>query len=473
MNANTSPDATAKQDLSKQPAHIQLFAKAAEDHKQGRMDAAVATYTEVLRLKPDFSDALNNLGVALRAQGKFEAAVSCYKRSLAIRPENPGAWSNMGNALREVGRLAEAYEAHKKSVELKSDAPEGIYNLGLVLRDLGRIREAMDCFNRAIAMRDNYYDCLWDRALTWLLIGDYKRGFEHYEWRWKLDRSPPRKFDKPVWDGKDLGGKTILLHAEQGYGDMIEWARFIPLVKQRGAGKVIVECQTGLLRLLATVDGVDEMLIKAHKPPHFDVYYPLLSLPKMFGVTMETLPNTVPYLGPPEIHGKKLPAVPGAKLKVGIVWAGKTTPKDRSCGLEHFISIMDTPGVAFYSFQKGGRKDDIVKLGAESMITDLDPLIEDFADSAAFMAQLDLVITIDSAPAHLAGAVAAPTWCLLIHNADWRWLLDRDDCPWYPTMRVFRQPKPGDWTSVWDQVRPAFRQWVTENMPRDNAPKAA
>jgi lipoprotein NlpI len=473
MNANTGPDATAKQDLSKQPAHIQLFAKAAEDHKQGRMDAAVATYTEVLRLKPDFSDALNNLGVALRAQGKFEAAVSCYKRSLAIRPDNPGAWSNMGNALREVGRLAEAYEAHKKSVELKSDAPEGIYNLGLVLRDLGRIREAMDCFNRAIAMRDNYYDCLWDRALTWLLIGDYKRGFEHYEWRWKLDRSPPRKFDKPVWDGKDLGGKTILLHAEQGYGDMIEWARFIPLVKQRGAGKVIVECQTGLLRLLATVDGVDEMLIKAHKPPHFDVYYPLLSLPKMFGVTMETLPNTVPYLGPPEIHGKKLPSVPGAKLKVGIVWAGKTTPKDRSCGLEHFISIMDTPGVAFYSFQKGGRKDDIVKLGAESMITDLDPLIEDFADSAAFMAQLDLVITIDSAPAHLAGAVAAPTWCLLIHNADWRWLLDRDDCPWYPTMRVFRQPKPGDWTSVWDQVRPAFRQWVAENMPQGNAPKAA
>ncbi|MEQ8709766.1 MAG: tetratricopeptide repeat protein [Rhodospirillales bacterium] len=464
MNGDTNMQPAAKVDLSTQPPHIRMFAQAADDHKKGHMDAAVAGYAETLRLKPDFADALNNMGVALRAQGKFEAAVACYKRSLALRPNNPGAWSNMGNALREVGRLEEACTAHRKAVELKGDAPEGIYNLGLVLRDLGRIREAMDCFNRAIAMRDNYFDCLWDRALTWLLTGDYKRGFDHYEWRWKLDRSPPRKFDMPVWDGKDLGGKSILLHAEQGYGDMIEWARFIPLVKQRGAGRVIVECQTGLLRLLATVEGVDEMLIKAQKPPQCDVYYPLLSLPKMFGVTMETLPRTVPYLGPPEIHGKKLPAVNGAKLKVGIVWAGKTTPKDRSCGLEHFIEIMDIPGVAFYSFQKGGRKDDIVRLGAETLITDLDPLIEDFADSAAFMSQLDLVITIDSAPAHLAGAVGAKTWCLLIHNADWRWLLDRDDCPWYPTMRLFRQPRPGDWNSVWKQVTPAFREWAAQEL---------
>ena len=161
MNGDTNTQPAAQTDLSAQPAHIQMFARAADDHKKGRMDSAVAGYAETLRLKPDFADALNNMGVALRAQGKFEAAVACYKRSLALRPNNPGAWSNMGNALREVGRLEEACVAHRKAVELKGDAPEGIYNLGLVLRDLGKIREAMDCFNRAIAMRDNYFDCLW------------------------------------------------------------------------------------------------------------------------------------------------------------------------------------------------------------------------------------------------------------------------------------------------------------------------
>lgn len=439
-----------------------LFADAAERHRAGELDAAVDLYGKALALSRANPDIYNNLGVALRQLGKLETSVACYRRALSLRPNNAGVYSNMGNALREMGRLEVAKASHRQAVKLAPKSPEAYYNLGLVLRDLGEIEAAFSCFDRALELNPEHIDCHWDRALTKLLAGDYPGGFDEYEWRWKLDRSPARGFSQPAWDGSAMKGKTILIHQEQGFGDMIQFVRYLPEVKKRSGANVVVEVQPELARLFSTVAGVDKVVNKGADLPKFDAWLPMLSLARVLGITGDAVGGeTPPYLSPPELHPVQLPANLGSARKIGISWAGKPTHQNdhnRSCGFEHFVELLGLPGCGFYSLQKGPAAVEIREMGAAPLVVDLGSRLGDFAETAAVIRQLDLVITVDTAVAHLAGALGTPVWVALPFVPDWRWGLGAADTPWYPSMRLFRQRRPAAWHQVFTDIRKALSE---------------
>lgn len=441
-----------------------LFQEAASHQAAGHLDKAVASYARTLALQPLDSRAYNNLGVALRAQGKPQAALASYRRARALKPEDPSLHSNMGNVLRTLGRLEEAAASIRRSVGLQPEAADPWRNLGLVLRDLGELDEAIDCFDRALALRPDHVDTLWDRTYARLLAGDFERGFAGYEVRWGLGEAAPRGFEQPMWDGAALDGRTILLYTEQGYGDTIQFARFVPMVAARG-GRVVLECKAEMRALLQNLPGVAEIALKGDDLPPYDVQAPLGSLPWLFGTRLDTLPATVPYLTAPAGPGPRIESAPGIKARVGIAWGGSPTQKNdrnRSLPLVRFLELAERPDVALYSLQKGARIRELVDSGAGALIRDLDPHMGDFADTARLIDSLDLVITVCTSVAHLAGALARPVWILLPFAADWRWLRYREDSPWYPTARLFRQERPGDWPGVFERVGRALDRYVGE-----------
>jgi len=436
-----------------------LLANAVEFHQKGDLTAAVDSYGKSLLLNSKNPDVYNNMGVALRVLGKLEAAVACYRRCLVLRPNNAGVYSNMGNALRELGRLQLSVASHQQAIKLAPESAEAYYNLGLALRDLGQVDQALAAFERTLGYNANHADCRWDRALTLLLKGDFLRGFDEYDWRWKLDRSPPRGFTQPIWDGSELKGKTVLIHQEQGFGDMIQFARYIPMIKEKG-GIVVVEVQPELSRLFSTIPGVDKVINRGSPLPKFDFYIPMLTLAKVFATTIETIPSTLPYLKAPDMHAVQLPASMDNQRQIGIVWAGKPThknDKNRSCDFTHFIELLGIPGTSVYSLQKGDRQADIAKHGCEALVQSLGDRLGDFADTAAIISQLDMVITVDTSVAHLAGALGKPAWVVIPFAPDWRWMMNSTETPWYPSMRLFRQKKPGDWQTVFAELRGALR----------------
>jgi len=450
-----------------------VFALAADYHRRGRLEEAVRGYSRALTLNPMMADVYNNMGVALRAMGRLEAAVACYRRALALSVDNPSTYSNMGNALREIGRLRIAAASHSQAVKLAPGSAEAVYNLGLTLRDMGEADRAMGCLNRALQIRPDYAEAHWDRSLSLLMNGDLEAGFEEYEWRWRLDRSPPRDFSQPQWTGKPMPGKTLFIHQEQGFGDMIQMARFAVMARTQ-VGQVIVECQAELARLMSTVRGIDKVLIRGAPLPKFDAYIPALSLPRVLGTTAATIPADVPYIRPPDIGSVRLPTSVGRQIKVGVAWAGKPThrnDRNRSVPFGYFLDLMGVPGFTMFSLQKGDRAKDLETMSSEALIMDLNEKLGDFADTAAVIEQLDLVITVDTAVAHIAGAMGKPTWVLLPFAPDWRWLRDRTDSPWYPSVRLFRQPAVGDWDSVFADVRRAMRARLTGTPPPKTDPE--
>ena len=290
-----------------------LFALASEHHRRGELAAALQGYANTVRHDRRHANAYNNMGVALRSMGKPEAAVACYDRALAFNPASAGTHSNLGNTLRELGRYALAATHHREAVKLAPQSAEAFYNLGLVLRDVGQLDDALTCFEKCLAIRSDHPDCLWDRALTLLMMGDFGRGFPAYEARWNLARTPKRRFRHPIWDGSDLDGRTIVLHHEQGFGDMIQFVRYVPLVAERG-GVVVLEVQPQLSRLLEGVRGVGRLVSDAQVVDEADVSAPLMSLPRILGTTLETIPADVPYLAAPETIATpyRLPSAPSA-----------------------------------------------------------------------------------------------------------------------------------------------------------------
>ncbi|HJO74212.1 MAG TPA: tetratricopeptide repeat protein [Rhodospirillales bacterium] len=434
---------------------VRMFGQGLEHHRRGETEDTARIYSQALILNPNFPDIYNNLGVALRTLGKLEASAACYQRSLALNPNNGGSYTNLGNVLRALGRLDVAAASHRRAVELTPESADSHYNLGLALRDLGDTDEALQCFAKTLELTPDHPGSHWDRSLALLQKGDLKGGFEEYEWRWKQTSNPPRGFQQPEWDGAELKGKTILLHQEQGFGDMIQFARYIPMVKERG-GTIIVEAQPQLSRLFSTIDGVGQVVNRGSDLPKFDVYAPMMSLARIFGTTLDTVPAAVPYLKPPDQHAQQLPATMSKKLKVGIAWAGRPTHKNdanRSCSFSHFTELMGLADITFYSLQIGPSVGDIAAQGCEAFVTELGSKMNDFADTAAVVQQLDLVITVDTAVAHLAGALGKPVWVAAPYPGDWRWMLEREDSPWYPTLRLFRQPAPGDWKTVFENLR--------------------
>jgi hypothetical protein len=443
---------------------VRLFALGAALQRQGRLEDSARAYGRAILFDPAFSDAYANLGVALRAQGKSEAAVACHRRALALKPDAANFYSNLGNALRELGRLEDAAAALQQALRLAPDAPEILYNFGLVLRDMGRLDTALSCFEAVLKLRPEHADCRYDRALTLLQAGDLKRGFVEYESRWKLRRNPPRPFDRPRWNGQVIPGKTLLVHVEPGFGDAIQFARYAAFAKKKSGATLVLECPAELARLMETLEAVDRIAIRGGPLPAFDAHIPIMSLPALMGTTAKNVPATVPYLKAPEIRGVALAELMPQAFKVGIVWAGNPAARadrHRSCPFAHFLDLAGVPGVAVYSLQTGEAARDVRTLAAEPLVFETGQTLADFADLAAALVQLDLVVSVDTATAHLAGALAKPVWTLLPAVPDWRWSASGEKTPWYPTMRLFRQKTRGDWTEVMIEVCAELQRFVS------------
>ena len=428
-----------------------------------KLAEAARQYEQAIALKPNYLDAICDLGVILQKQGKIAEAIGQYRQALAIKPDDPEAYNRMGTAWQEQCKFAEAIACHQKAIALKPDFADAYNNLGLALQEQLKLQEAIGYYRHAVALKPDQAETHLNLGMCLLLLQDLSQGFAEYEWRWRMEpQTPEERLGKPFWDGSPLAGKTILLHTEQGYGDAIQFVRYAPLVAQRGAGKVILETYRALRRLMTTAPGVQEVVVKGEPLPAFDLQVPLMSLPRILNTTIETIPDRIPYLCAEEKDAVKYSELlrTEGEVKVGIVWSpSDKAPKKRFCPVSLFLELSQIPGISLYSLQK--EHTDILD-GAP--IQDLRELLHDFADTAAVISQLDLVISVDTAVAHLAGALGKPVWVLLPFYPDWRWLLDRSDSPWYPTMRLFRQQQPGDWSSVFAQVKSALLSWSGESV---------
>lgn len=428
----------------------------------GNVEAAVEGFARAALLLPGNPQAHSNLGVALRRLGKVDAAIASYARALAITPDDPSLHSNLGNALRAAGRLDEAVRHLDIARTAAPDQASFAYNYALALRDARGHTEARAVIAALAEADPDNAEYSWDLALSDLYLKDYARGFAGYEARWGLPRTPRRDLPGERWlPGARLAGKRVLIAAEQGFGDALQFARFLPLVA-RQCGELIVECQPELMDLFGALPGVAGVVPKHAPLPPYDLWAPMMSLAWLLGVTWTTLPAPPAYLRPPGRLSSALGRPPGTRLNVGLVWAGKTVPRDRSWPLEHLLPLMEDPRVAFWSLQMGDRAADLTRLGVKTMVHDLAPRLRSFGESAAAMTELDLIITIDSAPAHLAGGLGRPTWVLLRYVSDWRWLDEGDTCAWYPTMRLFRQPDPDDFATPVARMKDALAQVLAQ-----------
>lgn len=427
---------------------------------KGRPIEAAAAYRQTLKLRPDFANAHSNLGVALHKQGLYSEAIDAYRVALRYRPDHAEAHSNLGVALLESGQTDAAIDEYRQAIQLKPDYVDAHTNLGAAMHDLGREDDAFASLNEALRLNPNDPLAHYNLSLVYLLRGDYQNGWKEYDFRSGVIAAPKR-FSQPAWDGRDLNGSSILVHAEQGFGDTIQFVRFVDRVAQRG-GKVILQCREELIRLLKGTAGIDQIISKRDPIPTYQVQIPLLSLPRVFNVSLQDVPNKVPYV---KLDPAWVPAwahrMGGAdrRLRVGLAWAGDPghrNDRNRSIKLEQLVPLASAANAQFFSLQKGAGASQALSPPSGLELVDLTAQINDFADMAGLIANLDLVITVDTAVAHLAGAMAKPVWTLLPHVPDWRWLRDRDDSPWYPTMHLFRQTKPGDWPDVIKRVAAAL-----------------
>jgi len=488
------------------------FQQAASLLKRGLFAESEAYLHEVLRFWPDHAGTLNNLGTAVWQQKRVQEAELLYRRALALEPNGFGILNNLGNALWEQGRHAEAIPLYHQALEIQPDAwetqmnlgvalsdhgdfeealawiraalrsqpdsPEAIDNLGMTLARQGNLEEALVCYEQALRLRPDFPEAHRNRAFAWLARGDFERGWPEYEWRLKCRNHRELTFNCPQWAGQDLAGRSILLHTEQGLGDSLQFIRFAAMVKQRG-GRVVVSCPPPLVRLLAMCPYVDGVLSEHPPVPDWDFHAPLMSLPAIFGTTWATLPAETPYLFVDDAAiGRWRPVVsraldeetvgpagrtrdPGRIFTIGIAWQGNPrnrVDRWRSFPLTEFAHLAELPGVRLVSLQKGEGTEQLAALAGRFPVAVLDDPARDaedrrdFLDTAAVIRQLDLVITPESAVAHLAGGLGVRVWVALAAVSDWRWLLDREDSPWYPTVTLFRQTTPGDWEGVFRRM---------------------
>jgi Flp pilus assembly protein TadD len=440
---------------------------------------ALPHYEEALRLRPAYAEAHNNLGNAFQQQGKLEEAEAKHRQAIAIDPKYAEAYNNLGVALQRQGRLDEAVAECHQALRVQPGYAQAHNNLGMALRHQGKWEDAAAHFESALSLKADYPVPHFNLALVWLAHGDFERGWSKYEWRWTQPGFIRRDFSKPLWDGADLRGKTILLHAEDGLGDTLHFIRYASLVRKRG-GNVIVECQSALVRLLQSVPDIGGLVAQGAPLPAFDVQAPLLSLPGIFHTTVETIPAKVPYLHADrhlvehwrrellKSDVKSTSLDTGRSLRVGIAWQGNPGflhDRLRSIPLAHFAKLAKVPEIELISLQKGPGTAQLLEQQDKFSVVDLGNALDmkygGFMDTAAIMHNLDLVVTSDTVIAHLAGALGVPVWVALAFAPDWRWLLNREESPWYPTMRLFRQRSQGDWEEVFERITEALRKRAT------------
>jgi tetratricopeptide (TPR) repeat protein len=416
---------------------------------------ALAACDRALALDPALPAALLHRGLAALALGDLAAGEADLRAAQARLPDNAAAWIGLGDALRQGGRHIEAVDALERAVAIDPRDAGAWLLLGQALRALGRHDAAVGAFDRALALDPGRHAARWQRAVARLLAGQLSAAWEDFEARWNMPGMAPRAMlTAPRWRGEALRGRTILVTAEQGLGDAIQFARYAPLLAARGA-QVVLETPPALLRLFGSLAGVQALLPTGAVPPRFDCHCPLLSLPLGFATGLETVPARVPYLSAEPDRLARWQARIGRQggPAVGVVWAGNPlhgNDRNRSLPAAALAALTALPGLRLFSLQCGPRA------GEAAGLVDLAPALTDFAETAAAIMALDLVVTVDTAVAHLAGALGQPVWVLLAHEPDWRWMTGRADSPWYPTARLFRQATPGDWRGVLRQVAAAL-----------------
>jgi len=486
-----------RQILARQPGHVdalQLMGVIA--HQAARHDLAIDWIGQAIAVNSNVAAFHNNLGEAHRAAGNLDRAIACYRRAIALERMSPDARTNLIRTLVQQQNQAEALKEIWAALDLGQDVVQLLIEiiaalagefqfdeaialtrtalakrprdarllvvLGNTLHAAARLGESLNAYDEALEILPDSAEAHWNKALLLLTLGDYLSGWKEYEWRWRCPNFPYKRqdFGKAFWDGSDLTGKTILLDSEGGFGDIIQFVRYAQLLAERG-GRVALGCPPELKNLLKSVDGVDQIVTRGDTLPPMDFQLPLLSCPLRFGTTVETIPSPGPYIAASPQRVAQLTqrlGGQGSRLHVGLVWCGRSMPyPNRSCPLRQCAALFEVPGVQFHSLQRDDGRAELASAPANWRIVDHGDALNDFSDTAALIAHLDLVITIDSAVAHLAGAMGKPVWVMLPHSPDWRWMMDRDDCPWYPTMKLYRQPTPNQWSAVTARVAAALR----------------
>jgi len=429
----------------------------------GRFDEAVAAGRRAVELHPGYAHALNNLGIAHYDRREYEEAADCYRRALARDPSFAEAHNNLGNAYRALHQLEESIASFDRALQLKPGYVDAIANQASALHLIGRYDDAIAGYRKAIAMQPMHANAHSGVGLIYLMNGDFAEGWYEYEWRWRSTELATPTFPGAVWGGESLAGKRILVFSEQGFGDALQFCRYLPLLRERGA-TVLLRVPPPLKPLIA--ESMPWLDISSEGKgaaalPSYDCHCALLSLPHRLETRLETIPATVPYLRAPEAAlrrwATRIEAAPG-ELKVGIVWQGSRLhikDRNRSITLLAVAPLLDVEGVRLFSLQVGDAAPQVAD--AAGKVEDLSALLTDYAETAAAIEQLDLVIAIDTSVVHLAGALAKPTWVLLPWVPDWRWLKGREDNPWYPTVRLFRQPEQFAWAPVMTRVAAELR----------------
>lgn len=436
-------------------------------------EGAERAYRRYVELEPASVEGQFNLGATLQDLRRFREAEQQYERVLALDPRQAEAHRSLGAIALQERRYADAARHFQDGLSVSPDDVEMLSNLGVMLQKLNRLAEAETAFRKAVALQPEHINAHFNLALILLLQGKFAEGWPEYEWRLRIKSRLPAVFDQAEWDGSPLAGKTLLLRAEQGFGDTFQFIRYAPLAKAAG-GKVALDCQPGLKRVLLRTPGIDmivERPVSGRPLVEFDTHLPLLSSPRIFHTTLDSIPAEFPYVRPePWLVERWSARMAGDRgLRVGVVWAGRPTHEDdknRSCALGHFLQFAAVPNVTLYSLQKGDAVRELQAAEAIGRVEDLDPEIDDFADTAAAIANLDLVICVDTSVAHLAGAMNKPVWVVLPFAADFRWMAEGESSPWYPSMRLFRQHEAGNWNSVFAQLKSSLANLASSTAPK-------
>ena len=427
----------------------------------GHLEEAVGLYHKAIAIKPEFAMAYCNLGVALKEHHQAEASKIAYQRAIQLRPDYDWAYANLSAVLLDLGLLEESIAACKKAIELNGQMPMAYFNLGAAYKSDNRLSDAEAAFRQGLAVNPDFVEAHFTLGQVLLHQGKYAEGWQEYDWRWRLPQYSWLKnihgdIQQPKWQGEDIRGKTLLIYAEQGLGDAMQYVRYVPMVAATTGAKVVLAVHPPLKKLFAQLEGIEVTTLDMPFPP-FDLHCPLLTLPRLFGTSAHNIPANVPYLKayPDDIARWKIRMDGHPGKKVGIVWSGnpdQSGDRLRSPRLAAVQPLFKVPGITYYALQLGAGRKDIETLGLPDNVVDLGLEIRDLADTAAIMANLDLMISSCTAPLHLSAALGVPTWGMIPYAPHFLWLLGRTDNDWYPTLRLYHQKEAG---TEWDNVMSA------------------